>query len=707
MQGFAILPGLRFMWKEQEFLIRKSLDHNEIEVTNLSYNLVEVYSVNELIEAWNDERLIIKRDFIVKEAEVIQHDVDMFSEDDRNIIKKRFRILEPVLLGIVKPKDYESYINTLSDDLRPFVSSVSTLYRWKRRWDETHDKRSLLPRNDLKGSKTFKIPKEIQNIIERFLIKYDKEGLDVSNRRIHNEMKVEVQELNATRPEEGKLTPCGKATTNRVIQHLRKTYIKDRARHGTVQANLNKYGSTAEVYVERPLQRVEIDSTPLDLFVVDTLNSKKERFNLIHAVDKATGYGLGYELWLGEPNAKAIKQCLLHAMLPKTHIRSLYPRLQHDWTAFGKPEVIVVDNAKVHDAADLEEFFGLIGIEVQFCPVKAGHHKGTVERMFRTMNEKMFHSIPGTSFSDPKMRSLYDSTGKACLTLKALHEIIHLTMVDIIANDYSSSRGGTPAFLWEQGLKDCRVHRTLPMKKKDLIMLLSTGLEYRKITNKGIELAGQFFQSTALMQLSDQIKRKKKDKSVRLRFNPSDMRTIYVFDEENDQYIEANPVRNSLRKKNIDENHPVHMAQLRYHCHRKNKEYNEFDTTHLVYAYQHVEAIVQNSRSEIAQLEKLPDDQRAVEHYKHLSSIQLLHKAQIAPDQLESLEFKGEISPATEGQSRKSTKRRKVNSKLDDTSSKSFSSTAGIEVISETSELPLLLFDDDLDDDWEVTIRES
>ncbi|MNN97366.1 hypothetical protein D3C81_2165180 [compost metagenome] len=52
------------------------------------------------------------------------------------------------------------------------------------------------------------------------------------------------------------------------------------------------------------------------------------------------------------------------------------------------------------------------------------------------------------------MHSLYDSTGKACLTLRALHEIIHITMVDIIANDYSISRGGTPAFLWEQGIKE-------------------------------------------------------------------------------------------------------------------------------------------------------------------------------------------------------------------------------------------------------------
>lgn len=694
MQGFAFLPGLRFRWKEQEFLIRKYLEHDEVEVTNLSYNLVEIYTANELLEAWNDERLIVKRDFIEAKAEVSQHDVDLLSDVERNIIEKRYQILEPILLGQIKPANYDSYIESLTNDLRQYISSVSTLYRWKKRWDETHDKRSLLPRNDLKGAKDFKIPIEIQKIIEKLVEKYDRDGLDVSNRRIHIEMKEELKKLNETRPDERKITPCGRATTNRIIQHLRKSYLKDRARYGTVQANLNKYGSTTEVYVERPLQRVEIDWTPLDLYVVDTMNSKRERFYLIHAVDKATGYGLGYELWLGEPNAKAIKQCLLHTMLPKTHIHKLYPRLQHDWTAYGKPEVIVVDNAKVHDAEDLEEFLGLIGIEVQFCPVKTGHYKGTIERMFRTMNEKIFHSIPGTSFSDPKMRALYDSTGKACLTLKALHEIVHILMVDLIANDYNISRGGTPAFLWEQGLKDWKVHRTLPMQKKDLIMLLSTGIEYRKITNKGIELQGQFFQSTALMQLLDKMKRKKRDKSVRVRFNPSDMRTIYVLDEDLEQYIEAYPVRNSLRKKNIEENHPVHWSQLKYYNHRKNKEYNEFDTTHLAYAYKNVETIVHNSRKEIAQLEKLPDDLRAIEHYKHLSSIQLLHEAQIAPEQLDSLIFKGELPVIPEPH------------KAGDKKSSAISPEPNLDIESnEDEDLPLLLFDDELDEDWGVTYR--
>ena len=695
MQGFSFLPGLSFKWKDQDYLIRKQINQNDVEIINLSYDLVERYSIYELLEAWNDEQLIVKRDFTVKKAEITQHDADMFSEEEKMIIEQRYRILEPILLGQVKPKDYDGYVNGLSADMKPFISSVSTLYRWKRRWEETNDKRSLLPRNDLKGSKTFKIATEIQDIIEFLVNKYDKEGLEVSNRRIHINMVEEIRNLNETRSEEQKIEACGRATTNRVIQHLRKTYLKDRARHGTVQANLNKYGSTAEVVVERPLQRVEVDWTPLDLFVVDTMTSNRERFNLIHAVDKATGYTLGYELWLGEPNAKAIKQCMLHAMLPKTHIRRLYPRLQHEWTAFGKPEVIVVDNARVHDAEDLEEFFGLIGIEIQFCPVKAGHQKGSVERMFRTMNEKMFHSIPGTSFSNPKMRSLYDSTGKACLTLRALHEIIHITMVDIIANDYSISRGGTPAFLWEQGIKECKVHRTLPMHKKDLILLLSTGIEYRSITNKGIELEGQFFQSTKLMQLLDFMKRKKKEKRVRVRFNPSDMRIIYIFDESNKQYIEAYPTRNSLRRKNIDESHPIHMAQLKYHCHMKNKEYNEFDTTHLVHAYRNVENIVLNSRKEIAKLEKLPDDQRAIEHYKHLSSIQLLHEAHIAPEQLESLKFIGEMSSLTDLELIES-KKKEAHSNLNAECKES---------TIETGELSQLVFEDDLKESWGIKYR--
>ncbi|MBW7474323.1 Mu transposase C-terminal domain-containing protein [Paenibacillus oenotherae] len=705
MQGFSFVPGIYFRWSEKEFVVRKVIENNDVEVTNLSYDTVEVFSLNELLEAWSDETLVVKRDFKAEEAKITQHDVELLSDEEKQIIELRYKVLEPILSGKVKSREYSEYIDSLPEEQRNLVNSTSTLYRWKRRWEETQDKRSLLPRNDLKGVKTFKVSTDVQDIIERLLVKYDKQGLDVSNRRIHIEMEKEVKEINSTRTDDHQIEPCGRATTNRIIQHLRKTYLKDKARYGVVQANLNKNGSTTEVYVERPLQRVEIDWTPLDLFVVDTYSGKTERFYLIHAVDKATGYGLGYELWLGEPNTKAIKQCMLHAMFPKTHIRSLYPRLQHDWAAYGKPEVIVVDNAKVHDAEDLVEFFSLIGIEVQFCPVKAGHQKGTIERRFRTLNEKVFHSIPGTTFSDPKMRALYDSTGKACLTLKALHEIVHITIVDLVANDYSIALGGTPAFLWEQGLKDWHVHRTLPMQKKDLIMLLSTGIDYRTITNKGIELEGQHFQSSSLMKLFDYMNRKKKDRRVRVRFNPSDMRTIYILDETTNQYIEAYPVKNSLRKKSIDETHPVHIAQLKYYNLRKNKEYNDFDTTHLAHAYEQIEDIIHNSRRELAQLEKLPDDLRAVEHNKHLSSIQHLHEAQLAPEGIETLKIISEKEEETVKDNGKTAVKSKPKVFKKGNSYQSVNNDSnGIVRESSDSEMPPLLFDDDLDEDWDVTV---
>ncbi|MNC41055.1 hypothetical protein D3C75_898030 [compost metagenome] len=105
-------------------------------------------------------------------------------------------------------------------------------------------------------------------------------------------------------------------------------------------------------------------------------------------------------------------------------------------------------------------------------------------------------------------------------------------------------------------------------------------------------------------------------------------------------------------------------------------------------------------------MEKLPDDQRAVEHFKHLSSIQLLHEAQIAPEQLETLTFIGEASSVTEVQtSKKSNQKNSKKSELKST--EKFSDAPGNEaVFGETEELPSLLFDDELDDEsdsnWQI-----
>lgn len=61
-------------------------------------------------------------------------------------------------------------------------------------------------------------------------------------------------------------------------------------------------------------------------------------------IDVYTKMIVGMYLSFHGEGALSVMQCLLHAIRPKSYIKSKYPFLEHDWPAYGIPEVIVTDN---------------------------------------------------------------------------------------------------------------------------------------------------------------------------------------------------------------------------------------------------------------------------------------------------------------------------------------------------------------------------
>lgn len=651
MEGFSFTPGLKYRLNDQEFLIRKIIGE-DVEVTNLTYGeQVEIYSQSELLTFWDNDKIVANKNHLLEKEPIVVYDVDLLTEEENELMEKRFKILKPIINGEIKPSDYKNYINTLSDDCKSAIGSLPSLYRWKKKWDATGDKRSLI-NTDRFTKRDYNTDPRVVAMIKALLREEEKTGLSTTIRDKWIELKAKVEEHNEVCDERQKLKPCSQTTVFRIVQDQTDSYAKDKSRHGNVQAELNKNGSTSQVEVDRPLQRVEIDWTPMDVLIVDTHTSKRKRYYLIMAIDKYSDYPLGFYICAHEPDTRAIKQCLLHAMLPKVHLKKLYPKLKHDWLAYGVPETIVVDNAKVNESLDLEEICGILGIEVQYCPVKSGHIKGTVERIFRTLNSKLLHKLPGTTFSNPQEKSDYNSEDEACITLKYLYELIHLTLIELIANDISPELGATPAKIWQEGLREARVHRTLPYKKEHLKLLLSTGVDTRTITNKGIEIQGQFYQSLRLQEVFDRKKRKKDESKVRLRYDMADMREVYVWDDELNQYFVVYPTRNSLRRKGIDSNYPVHYEQLHAYSYNNDQAYREFDTSIIAQTNRELVTIVEESRQTLRIVEQLPDDERANEYAADLAFIQLVYDVQLGPSDLDSLQLLEEVEGPKEGKKR-------------------------------------------------------
>ena len=198
----------------------------------------------------------------------------------------------------------------------------------------------------------------------------------------------------------------------------------------------------------RPLERVELDHTPLDLIVVDEEDRLPiGRPTVTLALDVYSGFPMGLHVGFEAAGYGAAMRCLLHAILPKEDAQARYGTA-HPWLAYGLPETLVVDRAPHLVGGDLEDACGQLGIVLEPSPAGRPWFKGAIERQFRTHNTGLVHGLPGTTFSNVLARGEYDAEGMACISLARFREILHVYLLDVYGQEWNRGVGGVPAQRW-------------------------------------------------------------------------------------------------------------------------------------------------------------------------------------------------------------------------------------------------------------------
>ena len=244
---------------------------------------------------------------------------------------------------------------------------------------------------------------------------------------------------------------------------------------------------------------------------------------------------LGYYLGFEPPSYLSVMACLYHAICPKENVRERYGT-EHDWIAYGLPYALVIDNGKEFIGRDLEDACCLLGITLQQTPVKTPHFKAAVERMFGTLNTGLLHTLPGTTFSNPRQRGDYDSLKQACITLGDLDKMMHIFLVDIYAEDFHRGLQGIPARRWEEITQGGFFPR-VPSSAEELRILLGR-VAYRTIQPYGIDFHCLRYNCSDLTLLRTRMRRRA-EKRVKIKYNPGDLSCIYVYDPDDKQYIQV------------------------------------------------------------------------------------------------------------------------------------------------------------------------
>jgi len=273
----------------------------------------------------------------------------------------------------------------------------------------------------------------------------------------------------------------------------------------------------------RPLERVEIDHTALDLIVVDEEDRLPiGRPTVTLALDVYSGLPAGVHVGFEAAGYGAAMRCLLHAILPKEDARARYGTA-HLWPVYGLPETLVVDNAPHFVGSDLHDACGQLGITLDPTPVRRPWFKGAIERQFRTHNTGLIHGLPGTTFSNVLERGEYDAEGAACISLVRFREILHVYLLDVYGQEWNRGVGGVPARRWAEA-EAAGWAPALHHDAGEVRILLGRSAE-RTIQRAGIDHLCLRYQSAALDDLRQGLP---VGTRVTVKYDPEDLGVLHV-----------------------------------------------------------------------------------------------------------------------------------------------------------------------------------
>jgi putative transposase len=556
MLGQRLRRGMHLKFVGQEYSVEQRLPDGQLQLKHVASENLSAKSEQEILKALFEgaaELLGSNGEVSKLQTRREQSCVNDFEalEDTDTRKREALRRFEYVK-GVTKHRLTDFGKN--AHELKPVVEETSkaindpkppacvTLYRWYKDYRASGDDiRVLAPAYKARGkvsendgrriSDDLQVCQAVDKIIEDVINEHYLALTRPSVQSTFERMEARITLDNQFRNEGAKLPVPHRNTIYRRVSRL-DPYEKDKARKGKRIADLIHKVIKQGVRPTRPQERVEMDETKLDYFVWDEkTNLPIGRPWLIIAICVFTKMILGYYLSFARPSYLSVMQCLLHSIRPKTYVRERYPEIVHSWDTYGLPELVVVDNAKQYYSASFDEACLQLGIVTQYAPVRHPYYKPSVERMFGSLNTRLLHQIPGTTFSNIADKWGYDPKKHALISMGNLEQILHNWIVDVYHQSLHRGIGDIPARRWEIGTKE--FPPALPFNAEELNVLLGH-IEHRAISNSGVEMWGLYYNDSCLSPLKS---RHKKGERIKIKYDPMDISLIHVYDCDSNRYL--------------------------------------------------------------------------------------------------------------------------------------------------------------------------
>lgn len=317
--------------------------------------------------------------------------------------------------------------------------------------------------------------------------------------------------------------PSRKAITARLNRRPRSQLVQ--RREGRKAARDRFAPATGSLQAPWPLGLVQIDHTLVDIIVVDQLSRAPiQRPWLTLAVDVCSRCVPGFYLSLEPPSATSVAMCIAHAALPKeTWLAGI--GVEQSWPIYGIPERLHLDNAREFRSEALRRGCEQYGISIDYRPVATPHYGGHIERLIGTMMGKV-HLLPGTTFSDIRVKGDLDPEKCAAMTLDELQRWLAHAIAGEYHNNVHGALNMPPLAAWKQGIlgNSHAPGRGEPVTVTDARRFLIDflPLERRLIRRDGVSLHSIHYWSDVLRAWIGE------SRKMIVRYDPRDLSRIYL-----------------------------------------------------------------------------------------------------------------------------------------------------------------------------------
>jgi len=490
----------------------------------------------EIIEVSGEQNKIIHNE----ETNSLLLSLDSYSHNIKMEVLRRISFIKwikPRLKGGWTQKNLNPLLDDAATQLKMIAPNWRALAEWHKNYHSSgNDISSLIPKHSSKGNiqqhtdSDFLIMKAIN---EKYLtltrcsisqtFKYYCDLVIIENRSLPTK----------------KIKPLSQRTFYNRINSLPK-YDVALKRYGKRYADINYRTVDRMINVTRPLERVEIDHTPLDLILLDdNLEIPLGRPYLTILIDSYSKCIVGYNLSFRPPSFESIHHAFCNACLDKSSITQQYPHLQQHWPIAGKIENLVVDNGAEFWSNSLEDSLRPFATNILFNKVGKPWMKPLVEKFFDVLNKGLVHSLPGTTRSRIEQLKGYNPKKDAAITFSLFLELFHTWIIDIYHMTPDAREISIPYFKWQEGVRALPPLTYTDEEAQQLRIELGI-LNTRTVRIGGIFLYGLRYESKELNEY-----RKiwgaidKNNLTLKTKTDPSDISHIFVYLTNESRYIKV------------------------------------------------------------------------------------------------------------------------------------------------------------------------